>query len=313
MLSPVKYTHRHIQDGNIGIGTLPILHNPILEEIANEYMSFVPDKSATTHHTYYTDLTGSLKSHFDKIQSSPFWDGLKYGAFSETDSVAVIMYVLNEMNEIYYSNPKPNFKKTNLYGAAANLIPHRDCILFYFPGIRVYRVIVCTTDGNTDIITEFITHKSEKCLNKGDYMVFDFDRTIHQVKKVSNVQTPRILLKLHYLVLDKRYSEMLFLHYYIRFASNCYIVYYRIARYTEQIGTDPTTFPGFFFGIIWEYPFYPVVRYSAIAVYLSMVVAWINTDRPVVNASLSMVSIYICIVFWFWISHIIYSAKEDKY
>ena len=286
-----SYTGRHPTDGNIGIGKLSSHILPEksipdkfisptgfhmlnqLENIATEYLSLVPDVSATTHHTYYTDLSASssIKANFERIQNSEFWQGLRQGAFDDPQSFAMILRNMVEMNEIYYSNPKPNFVAGPLYGAAANLIPHRDCILFYFPGIRVYRVIIGATDGNHDTVTEFITHGVERRLNKGDYMVFDFDRTLHQVRKTGNTPTPRVLLKLHFLVCDKQYVNLPFLWIYVKFAYWCYVAYYRVARYTEQLGTDPKTFVGFFFGILWEYPFYPKVRYSVASTYLGVV------------------------------------------
>jgi hypothetical protein len=241
------------------------------------------------------------------------------------------------MNEIYYSNPKPNFSTGPLYGAAANLIPHRDCILFCFPGIRVYRAIICATDGNSDTATEFINHNVERQLNKGDYMVFDFDRTLHQVKKTGNSPTPRILLKLHFLVSNTEsysyhplYSHHLVNKMYIKFASWCYVVYYRVARYTEQLGTDPKTFAGFFFGILWEYPFYEETRYRTKIIYAGVIANRVlidaltikDTPTPiyqiVCDSLLDMMAIYLCIVFWFFIYHRIIannkyiSLKEDK-
>jgi len=304
------YTHRHPTDGNVAIGKLPSSHSPTLEEIASEYLSMIPDKTATTHHSYYTELTGKLRANFESIQFAEIWQRLRVGAFELPESFAAVMQNMVEMNEIYYSNPKPNFKNGPLYGAAANLIPHRDCILFYFPGIRVYRVIISLTDGNTDTVTEFITHGQEMCLNKCDYMVFDFDRTLHQVKKTGQTPTPRILLKLHFLVCDMRYVGFWYSFAYIRFAYWCYVAYYRVARYTEQLGTDPKTFVGFFFGILWEYPFYPRVRYSVAATYLGVVAAlqkthgvalrFDNIREVVAYSAFDMFVIYLFVVAWFY-------------
>lgn len=315
------YTHCHPTDGNIGVGNVLHLLSQILDNIAAEYVSIIPDKSATTHHTYYTDLSGSLKWNFDQIQYAEFWRGLGGGALENDPANTPKLLNLIEMNEIYYSNPNPNFASKNLYGAAANLIPHQDCILFNFPGIRVYRAIISATDGNDDTITEFIHRKVERRLNKGDYMVFDFDRTLHQVKKTGQKPTPRILLKLHFLVYNVR-GPAPFSRWYVKFASGCYIVYYRVARYTEQLGTDPTTFVGFFFGILWEYPFYPEYRRAALVTYLGVVAALqkthhievsINNMREVVLYSVAdMMILYLCIVTWFFATHIISSVKGDK-
>jgi hypothetical protein len=86
--------------------------------------------------------------------------------------------------------------KINLYGASGNYVIHRDNVWFNFPGINFYRVIIGLTNGNNNIITYFnnldIGHK----INSGDYIVFDFDKTTHQVIKEKNYNTPRILLKI---------------------------------------------------------------------------------------------------------------------
>jgi len=317
------FTNRHPTDGNVSIGALSSQYSDALENIAKQYLESIEDKTATTHHTYYTELSGTLLTNFERIQSAEFWQGLRVGAFDQPNTFAVILKTLPQMNEIYYSNPKPNFENAPLYGAAANLIPHRDCILFAFPGIRVYRAIIGATDGNHDTATEFITHGVERRLNKGDYMVFDFDRTLHRVKKTGQTPTPRVLLKLHFLMLDMRYSQMPGVWMYVNFASACYVVYYRVARYTEQIGTDPKTFAGFFFGILWEYPFYSRVRQRVAGLYLGVVGRRMITHgitqygNIALYSTLDMMAIYICIVMWFWFSHLcssknIYSTKGDK-
>jgi len=310
------YTHRHPTDGNVGIGELSSQYSDTLENIASEYLLSVKDKTATTHHTYYTDLKEPLKTNFEKIQYSDIWQRLRQGAFESPDTFAASLRDMVEMNEIYYSNPKPNFEKGPLYGAAANLIPHRDCILFYFPGIRVYRVIIGATDGNCDTVTEFITHGVERCLNKGDYMVFDFDRTLHRVKKTGQTATPRILLKLHFLTCDMQYAKFPCSYYYIKFAYLCYVVYYRVARYTEQLGTDPKTFVGFFFGILWEYPFYQKVRYSVASTYIGVVAArgisigFGNIREVIVYSAIDMFLIYLCIVLYFYTSFLFSRRKQ---
>lgn len=322
-----EFTNRHSTDGNVAIGVISSQYLQPLDDIAKQYLELIDDKTVTTHHTYYTDLLpgSSLYTNFKNIQYAGFWEGLRIGSFDDPSSFAVIMQHMTEMNEIYYSNPKPNFKDGPLYGAAANLIPHRDCILFRFPGIRVYRAIIGATDGNHDTVTEFITHGVEKRLNKGDYMVFDFDRTLHQVKKTGQTPTPRIILKLHFLALDVRYVKMpwiVFMRWYVDFAYLCYVTYYRVARYTEQLGTDPKTPAGFFFGILWEYPFYPNVCRCVAGLYLGVVgrhtirLGLTQYGSIAIHSTLDMAAIYLCIVVWFWLSYLvsknIYSVKEDK-
>lgn len=247
------FTNKSITDGKVGIGKLPPYLYPILDSIAKEYISSIPDTSLTTYHTYYNNLPPFLKSNIDKIQKDELFKKI-------CESTDCILQNIPEMNELYYSNPKPNFLSSNLYGAAANLIPHRDCVLFRFTGIQVYRMIIGLTDYNNDTITEFIHFGIEHKINRGDFLIFDFDKTMHQVKKIGVSETNRILLKLHYIICDDCvYSER-----YVEAVSYFYKIYYLVARYTEQIGTNPTTFMGFFYGILWEYPFYSEFYYGVL-------------------------------------------------
>jgi hypothetical protein len=257
------FTHRDKIDGKVGIGKVPYELLSILDDKSKEYINYVTDKSSTTYHTYYNDLTDKLKENFDKIQYNSFWNNIC------DNSDKCIKYIVPEMNELYYSNPKPNFEKHNLYGAAANLIPHRDCILYNFAGISFYRIIIGLTNSNNDTLTEFINFGIEHKINRGDFMIFDFDKTLHQVKKLGQQETPRILLKLHFIVCENcDYS-----HTYVKYITNFYKYYYYIARYTEQIGTDPKTFVGFFFGLMWEWPFYTTFIYTSGALFITISIA----------------------------------------
>lgn len=303
------FTYRDEVEGKVGIGKLPNELLPILDDISKEYFSKIPDKSSTTYHTYYNDSTLNLKEKVDKIQYNKFWDGIC------DNNNHCIKHCVTEMNEIYYSNPKPNFEKNNLYGAAANLIPHRDCILFNFNGIRFYRIIIGLTDSNNDTSTEFINLKLEHKINKGDYMIFDFDRTLHQVKKSGKQETPRILLKLHFIVCDNcNYSDK-----YVKFISYFYIYYYYIARYTEQIGTDPKTFIGFFLGLLWEWPFYKSFKYTTFSIFFTLLfilnvnykIKFIikNLWRSFIYSLLSMIVIYLFIVSFYYFRYILFNKK----
>jgi len=283
------FTHWDMREGNIGIGRLPISFLPPLSNIVQEYYHYIPDLRKTTYHTYYSDLLGSLKTDFDTIQQDPFWEGIcrrnedvaEWNDEDEGDRPCM-MKPVPEMNEIYYSNPKPNFQNTFLYGAAANLVPHRDCILFRFNSIRFYRIIIGLTDNNNDTITEFIHFQQEHKINAGDYMIFDFDKTTHQVKKTGETETPRILMKLHFIVCENctpSYGNS-----YVDFVAYFYKGYYYIARYTEQIGTDPTTFIGFFFGVMWEYPLHLYMTPITSMVHLQHVVKYYAPMSLVVYA-----------------------------
>jgi len=303
------FVYRDEMEGKVGVGKLPDELQYILDDISKEYVHKIPDKSSTTYHTYYDDLTGDLKDKFDKIQYNDFWNNI----CDNTNNC--VKHCVTEMNEIYYSNPKPNFEKTNLYGAAANLIPHRDCILYDFNGIRFYRVIIGLTNDNNDTSTEFINLNLEHKINRGDYMIFDFDRTLHQVKKTGQQETPRILLKLHFIVCENcERSED-----YVKYISNFYKYYYYIARHTEQIGTDPTTFIGFFFGLMWEWPFYSLFKYILCLLFITIIIVLNviykikfklkNMGKLILYSSSIMFIIYLVIVFYYYIRYILFGIK----
>jgi hypothetical protein len=299
------FTYRDEIEGKVGIGRLPNELQSVLNDISKEYIYNIPDKSSITYHTYYSDLTHKLKENFDKIQYNNFWNGI-------CDNIHnCIKYCITEMNELYYSNPKPNFERQNLYGAAANLIPHRDCILYNFHGISFYRIIIGLTDYNNDTSTEFINLNLEHKINRGDYMLFDFDKTLHQVKKLGKQETQRILLKLHFIVCENcKYSDN-----YVKFVSHFYKYYYYIARYTEQIGTDPKTFIGFFFGLMWEWPFYkvfiPIIISSFITIVIVLNVGYKikNIGKLILYSSSSMFFIYLFIVSFYYYRYILFNIK----
>jgi len=303
------FTHRNETEGKVGIGKVPNELYSILDDISNEYVYKIPDKSSTTYHTYYNDLTGKLKENFDKIQYNKFWNNI-----SDNNDKCIKQCVI-EMNEIYYSNPKPNFETQNLYGAAANLIPHRDCVLYNFRGICFYRIIIGLTDSNNDTSTVFINFNLEHKINKGDYMIFDFDKTLHQVKKTGQQETPRILLKLHYIVCENgEHSEN-----YVKFVALFYKYYYYVARYTEQIGTDPKTFLGFFFGLLWEWPFYKSFKYITVSTFTSIAVTLSvkydvvsepkNVGLMLSHSASSMFFIYLAIVNFYYFRYLLFNAK----
>ena len=315
-------------DGNMGIGKLPDSMLPYLDDVANEFYNTIPDKNVSTHHIYYTESPPKIKTKIDLIQNHEFWDQMittptssQLLTFSKTMPPPPLIvnrkHLIEEMNEIYYSNPAPftsrfqvdsssanptYFAKRRLYGSAANLIPHRDCILFNFTGVSCYRVLIGLTDGNCDTITHFVNYDLGHKINRGDYIIFDFDKTLHQVIKEGATRTPRILIKLHYIVCPASYSP-----YYVWFVSQCYIYYYRIARYTEQLGTDPKTFVGYFWGLIWEYPFHPYFRHIVLSIFAVKMLVYYSWCQSVVWAlmytwiscvNMFLLNVYMELTFW---------------
>lgn len=229
------FTHNDDQEGNIGIGKIPKELISILDEIAKEYETVIPDKNVSTYHTWYNDMSFSIKTKVFKIQKNIFWNQI-------TREKCTIINV-NEIDELYYSNPQNDLYKNNLYGTTVNYGIHKDGI-FFFSGINFYRVIIGLTDGNDNIITRFNNLNIEHKINKGDYIIFDFDKSSHQVIKERNEFTPRILLKIHFIVGKNGYSKE-----YIERIKSIYLYYEFITRYITKTGTDPETYYQFFLGL----------------------------------------------------------------
>jgi hypothetical protein len=142
------FTYRDEIEGKVGIGRLPNDLQNILDKISKEYYNIIPDKNVSTYHTWYEDMPSNIKSKVEMIQKNKFWNKLCDG------SKKCVKINASEMDELYYSNPKNNLDKINLYGAYGNYGIHKDCI-YNFNGIRFYRILIGLSDGNDNIITYF--------------------------------------------------------------------------------------------------------------------------------------------------------------
>ncbi len=293
------FTYRDDIEGKVGIGKLPNELQAILDDISTEYYNIIPDIHASTHHVWYKDMSPNIKSKVEKLQKHAFWNKLCDG------SKKCVRNNANEMDELYYSNPKNNINKNNLYGASSNYDIHKDCI-FNFHGIRFYRILIGLTDGNDNIITNFNNLKTGHKINAGDYIVFDFDKTTHQVIKENNKATPRIMLKLHYIVCeDCKYSKE-----YLETIKNIYLYYENITRYIMKTGTDPETFYEFFMGLGCQYFYTPYIQYMILLIILIVIIIlnyvfeikliYKNISKLTQNILVSLVFTYLLIVAFYW-------------
>jgi hypothetical protein len=55
------FTYRDETEGKFGIGKLPSELYSILDDISNEYYKIIPDKNASTYHTWYEDMPPHIK------------------------------------------------------------------------------------------------------------------------------------------------------------------------------------------------------------------------------------------------------------
>ncbi len=292
------FTYRDEVEGKIGIGKLPEDIKSLLLEIQHEYYNSIPDKNASTHHIWFNNMSENIQSKIKTIQQHVFWDKL----CDNTDKCIKIN--ANEMDELYYSNPK-NLKNINLYGASSNYDIHRDCV-FNFDGIKFYRVLIGLTGDNDNIVTYFNKFDVGHKINQGDYVVFDFDKTTHQVIKDKQKLTPRILLKLHYIVCENcKYSRE-----YVDQIKNIYTYYEYVTRYIMQTGTDPETFYQFFFGLGCQFFYTKHIEYFVL-IAVSCIIAFLhfftkiklvykNIYAITKNVLSGLILIYLVIVLFYW-------------
>ena len=302
------FTYRDNVEGKVGIGKLPNELQSILNDISKEYYNIIPDKNISTHHLWYNDMPANIKLNVENIQKHKFWNKLCDGSKICTKINA------NEMDELYYSNPKNNLKKQNLYGAS-NYYIHKDCI-FNFNKIKFYRILIGLTDGNDNITTQFVNLNIGQKLNKGDYILFDFDRTMHQViKENSNKNTPRILLKIHYIICENcKYSIE-----YVEKIKKLYLYYEYTTRYIMNLGTEPKGFINFFVGLIVQYFFTPQFKYYLLFLTILIIIIlnkilkikliYKNLLKIIKYIFLSLFILYLVIVFFYWSRYKLYGIR----
>lgn len=302
------FTYRDETEGKVGIGKLPNDLQHILHDISKEFYRTIPDKNASTYHTWYDDMPPNIKSKVEIIQKNIFWNKL-----CDASENCIIMNA-NEMDELYYSNPKNNLSKINLYGAYSNYDIHRDCI-YNFDGIRFYRIIIGLTDGNDNVKTYFTNLNIGHKLNSGDYIAFDFDKTTHQVIKEKNKPTQRIILKLHYIVCeDCKYSKS-----YVETIKNFYLWYEYTTRYIMNTGTDPETFYEFWLGLGCQYSYIPYIQYIVLFIILLIIIfirfvlkiklIYKNLFKYSKYILITIVSICAFIVFCYWSRYKLFGIK----
>jgi hypothetical protein len=87
------FTYRDEIEGKVGIGKLPNDLQSILENISTEYYKIIPDKNASTYHTWFEEMPPNIKSKVEIIEKNKFWNKLCDGS-QECIKISVIFYKL---------------------------------------------------------------------------------------------------------------------------------------------------------------------------------------------------------------------------
>lgn len=300
MENNIFFTHVDQNDGNVALGALPDEVGDILAELMTEWKNNMTHEqlTSTTHHNWYNDLSESLKSKVDVVRNMEIWQSLcneknKYCTKGKLISVP-------EMDEIYYFNLSAKIKSGRLYGAHGNVDAHTDSMgLFKFNKLKLYRVLIGLSNDNKNTITKFINAKVQKKINKLDYAVFDFNRTLHQVIKENPSNNPRFLLKLHFVVCEECDEP----DWKIALFKNIHILYEVITRYVMDNGTDPKSWYDFFLGVIFEIDSSVYIATILTTLYVLINVYNIKDSIQLAKYTLFVVCfVYLIIVtiFWTW-------------
>jgi hypothetical protein len=285
MDSTIFFTYKDDKEGNVAIGILPDRLITILDNIKIVIPEVAKNKS--TFHSWYDNMEPQIKEQIDLLKNDEHWNQLNDGKLCEKINV-------NEMDELYISNPPNNLASKNLYGAAGNFDIHRDCILFKFSGIRFYRVLIGLTNNNSNIVTHFNKSNLSHKINRNDYIAFDFNRTTHQVIKETNVNTERSMLKLHFLICENssNYSKR-----YIQCIKQLYIYYEYIFRYINETGTDPITYYQFFLGTLYQFGMKSYTKYVVLGLYILFKLMHIK------YSVLTISGLYLLMVLCYWLRY----------
>jgi hypothetical protein len=298
-------------EGNVGIGKLSHESLNILKDLSIAFDKYIHNNNSTTLHIFTSSVDKHLSIHLDKIRNNPLWKKLCTSQHCKVINV-------KEMDELYYSNFTKTTDKVsskNLYGSTSNIVIHRDCErMCTIPNVRLYRVLIGLSD-NLNVVTKLNEFKKETSISFGDYLLFDYSRTHHQVyKRNQEEKTPRKMLKLHFLVFDNGTSDV-----YMYCIKYYFIMYNTITRYIIHSGTDPGTFSGFFWGIMAQsfyFQYTPLILISTL-LFIAVVLHVMFKKRMIKTSFLKYISyifssgfiLYVLLVTGFYFRYLITGIK----
>ena len=161
--------------------------------ILRKYIESVYSDKTTTYHGYVDELPNIEKKCVDKLNY-----GKIYQTIEQTFPQNVLLPIL-KMNELYVSSIGAEgsdrvFETPHIDGIFASILN------VFFPGTVVLRCIV-SIQGNNAIDTVFPLSGNRYTLDTGNFLAFDYNRSIHYIEQTPKTHDgrTRIILKLHYI------------------------------------------------------------------------------------------------------------------
>ena len=161
-------------------------------DIIKKYINEKNIDTTKTYHNFENNLPHEIKIAFDKIKNGTIMNNLKK-TLKNYEIINVI-----EMNEIYVAsigaNGSDKVFETN----------HIDGIYALYPFCTLFRCLLGIV-GNTSIKTIFSLDDKINTIKTNNYLLFDYNRTCHYIKKYTHINdnSQRIMLKIHYAAIPK--------------------------------------------------------------------------------------------------------------
>uniref|UniRef100_A0A6C0B8S4 Aspartyl/asparaginy/proline hydroxylase domain-containing protein n=1 Tax=viral metagenome TaxID=1070528 RepID=A0A6C0B8S4_9ZZZZ len=174
------------------IGKIDNIQELISMDILNLYTYELEYDKNKTFHRYWQDLPDLIKDRADIIKNGDIMRTLNWHYNGD------IVENIDGMNEIYISAIGSN-GSDKVFETA-----HIDGPFFFLPFCTVLRCIV-GIQGSSNIVTCFPYINEEHTIMTNDFLAFDYNRHTHLIYEIGSHQktNPRILLKLHYLIVPR--------------------------------------------------------------------------------------------------------------
>ena len=202
------------------------------------YMYNISKNKTTAHHIWINNITDNIYHTINKVRTSEDI----YKPVKERFPEYRIKNV-TDVDEIYYSaSPK------DALNSDRSLV---DC---HFDGpfamisnnIIFYRIIVACNQ-NKDVITLFPNNNIKVVMDKGEFHGLNYNSDLHCVEGKIPHKKYRVLLKLHFILIPKKYNDNTLNEQFIRYINIKWTI---ISRYLMSISANPTNLYEYIIGYI---------------------------------------------------------------